>query len=74
MGVSPRGTLALLKCAKAYACIQGRKYCIPDDVKAVAVAVLAHRLVLDYGIGNEKEKIIESILNKITVPTEDFSA
>lgn len=74
MGVSPRGTLALLKCAKAYACIQGRSYCIPDDVKAVAVAVLAHRVVLDYGVGNAKENYIEQILDKITVPTEDFSA
>ena len=42
MGVSPRGTLALLRCAKAYACLLGRSFCTPDDVKAVATAVLSH--------------------------------
>ena len=35
MGVSPRGTLALLRCIKAYALIEGRSYCVPDDVKQV---------------------------------------
>ena len=49
MGVSPRGSLALLRCSKAFAWLQGRPFVIPDDVKAVAVPVLAHRLLLDYG-------------------------
>lgn len=74
MGVSPRGTLALLRCAKAYACLLGRSFCTPDDVKAVATAVLSHRLLLEYGLGGDKEKIISQIIGKITVPTEDFSA
>ncbi len=76
MGVSPRGSLALLRCVKAYAYLQGRDYCIPDDVKAVGVAVLAHRLVLGYGMdgsGDNAAHLIESILENTPVPTEDFT-
>jgi MoxR-like ATPase len=46
VGASPRGTLALLRLSRARAAIEGRDYVVPDDVKAVAVAALAHRLVL----------------------------
>lgn len=76
MGVSPRGTLALLRCVKAYAYLLGRNYCIPDDVKAVAIPVLAHRIVLGngYGHGNGAEELVENILKNTPVPTEDFSA
>ncbi len=74
MGVSPRGTLALMRCSKAYAYLSGRGFVTPDDVKAVAVAVLAHRIVMSYGFGrlNESQAMIEQILNQVTVPTEDF--
>lgn len=75
MGVSPRGSLALLRCVKAYAYLQGRSYVNPDDVKAVAVPVLAHRLVLGYGndSSNSAEQLIEKILENTPVPTEDFA-
>lgn len=75
MGVSPRGSLALLRAAKAYACIKGRTYVVPDDVKAVAVPVLAHRILTTKNYGNAKENqtIVADILQKITVPTEDFT-
>ncbi|MDO8563186.1 MAG: MoxR family ATPase [Candidatus Limnocylindria bacterium] len=46
LGASPRGSLALARAAQAYAAIQGRDYVIPDDVKALAVPALAHRLIL----------------------------
>ena len=46
LGVSPRGTLMLMRASQAHAAIEGRDYVIPDDVKAVAVAVLAHRIIL----------------------------
>ncbi len=49
MGVSPRGTLAYLRCVKAYAYLQGRSFATPDDVKKLAVPVLAHRVVMGYG-------------------------
>lgn len=71
MGVSPRGTLALLRCAKAYAFLDGRAYVSPDDIKALAVPVLAHRIVLGYGLGSA-EKLVERILASTPVPTEEF--
>lgn len=74
MGVSTRGTMALLRCIKAYALIEGRSYCIPDDVKKLAVPVLAHRVVLNYGYSkpDETKHFMESVLEELTVPTEDF--
>lgn len=76
MGVSPRGSLALLRCAKAYAYLSGRAYVIPDDVKAVALPVLAHRIILGYGAGgaNAAKQLMEHILQTIPVPTEDFTS
>ena len=73
MGVSPRGSLALMKCAKAYACLNGREYCVPDDVKSVAPYVLAHRIVLGYG-DNSTDSFVQKIIRNTDVPTEDFSA
>lgn len=73
MGVSPRGSLALMKCAKAYAYLSGRTYCIPDDVKAVAPFVLSHRVILGYG-DNETMKFVQKIIRNTDVPTEDFSS
>lgn len=72
LGVSPRGSLALLKCAKAYAYLSGRDFCVPDDVKAVAVPVLAHRMILGYGMGGTEE-LVKRIINTTATPTEDFN-
>lgn len=74
MGVSTRGSLALLKAAKAYAYIQGRDYVVPEDVKNLAVPVLAHRLVLNYGYRKEADNIqkMKEIVEKQLVPTEEF--
>lgn len=46
LGVSPRGSIALLKASKAYAYVKGREYVVPDDVKHIMVSVLSHRLML----------------------------
>lgn len=73
MGVSPRGSLALMKCAKAYACLSGRTYCVPDDVKSMAPYVLAHRIVLGYG-DCSTDNFVQKILRNTDVPTEDFSS
>lgn len=74
LGVSSRGNLALLRCAKAYAWLDGRDYCIPDDIRALAVPVLAHRIVLGYGSGGTDGtvKLIEKIVASTPVPTEEF--
>ena len=74
MGVSPRGTLALLHCAKAYAYLQGRSFVTPDDIKALAVPVLAHRIVMGYDKGNSAKAFVEQILASTEVPTEEFKA
>ena len=75
MGVSPRGNLALMRCAKAYAYLEGRGYVTPDDIKALAVPVLAHRLVLGYGTGgsDSAKEFIQKLLDTTPVPTEDFT-
>lgn len=73
MGVSTRGALALMKACQALALLSGRDYVLPDDVKKLAVPVLAHRLVLSFGKNQAKEAetIIESLLIVIEAPTED---
>lgn len=72
LGVSPRGMLALLRAVQAYAAISGRDYVIPDDVKKLAVPVMAHRVILRglYGKSGESEKYIQEILDKVPAPTE----
>lgn len=72
MGVSPRGTLALMHASKAYACLRGSDYVIPDDVKKVAIPVLAHRVILGYGKNTDCENFIRDVLKNTIVPTEDF--
>lgn len=73
VGVSPRGTLAFLRCVKAYAYLQGRTFVTPDDVKTLAVPVLAHRIIMGYGKSNESKEFLLKILSTIKVPTEDFN-
>lgn len=70
-GVSPRATLALSHAAKAYAFMKKRHFVTPDDVKAVAPAVLRHRLGLGYEAQAEEitaDQIIDTILNTIPAP------
>jgi MoxR-like ATPase len=71
VGASPRGSLALMKLSRALAALRGRDFVIPDDVKAVAVPGLAHRLILkpDPWIkGVKTEAIVEEILERVPVP------
>ena len=68
-GVSPRGTLALMRGAKAWALISGRSFVIPDDVKYLAPHILSHRLGCDREEGRRK---LLSILSSLPVPTEDW--
>ncbi|MFO6422600.1 AAA family ATPase [Motilimonas sp. KMU-193] len=71
VGASPRASLALLSISRAWAAMQGRDYVLPDDIKAVAVPCLAHRLSLSpelWGQEQAGEKIISQILNSLAVP------
>lgn len=71
LGVSPRGSLMLYRISQAVALMKGRDYVLPDDVKNMAVEVLAHRLVLETKVkysGVSKEEIIEDILQNTKIP------
>ena len=75
-GVSPRATLALLKASQAHALVMGREYVIPEDIKKLAIPVLAHRLpALGQGMLDNSDNVIylKDLLNKVPVPTEDWS-
>uniref|UniRef100_UPI00402607CE AAA family ATPase n=1 Tax=Eshraghiella crossota TaxID=45851 RepID=UPI00402607CE len=74
-GVSPRGAIALMKAARSYAYIHNRNYVVPEDVKALAIPVLAHRLVLFEGVAGRKsyEDRRKGIVEEIAVATEDWS-
>jgi MoxR-like ATPase len=71
LGVSPRGALMLFRTSQARAFMQGREYVLPDDIRALAVPVLAHRLMLDtkarYG-GVGGREIIEDAVANVAVP------
>ena len=68
-GASPRATLALLRCAQARAVLVGRDYVLPDDVKDLAVAVLAHRLILDGGTTRDgADAIVADLVGRVPVP------
>jgi MoxR-like ATPase len=70
-GPSPRGIISLLRISKAYAMVNGRDYVTPDDVKAVAISCLAHRIVLnpeDVMDEVQPEDIVKSYLEKEPVP------
>ncbi|MBR6321475.1 MAG: MoxR family ATPase [Lachnospiraceae bacterium] len=73
-GVSPRGSIALLHAAQSYAYILDRDFVTPEDIKAVAVPVLAHRLVLSQAAGaaHADRDAIEKILSAVPVPTEEW--
>jgi MoxR-like ATPase len=70
LGVSPRGSLALYRTAQAKAILDGRDYVLPDDVKMLAVPVLAHRMVLDPASAHKTSSrdIINELLETIPVP------
>ncbi|MFD2508836.1 AAA family ATPase [Halalkalibacter alkalisediminis] len=71
LGVSPRGTIALMKASQAYAFLQGREYVIPDDVKHLAPYVLAHRMMLtaESRMSNRTaEEVVHSILEHVSIP------
>ncbi len=77
VGASPRGSLALIKLARTRAALSGRDYVLPDDVKAVAVAALAHRLVLRPELWVQKvsaEDVVRDILSSVPTPkAEDIA-
>ncbi len=74
LGVSPRGTLAMMRAAQAFAAINGRDFVLPDDVKAVAVPVLSHRVISrsqnTLRVTDSNEVIIRYVVDMIPAPIE----
>ena len=71
LGVSPRASINLMKGAKAFAMLQGRDYVIPDDVKAIAVPVMSHRVLLSPSArmrGINQSMIVNEALDQTSVP------
>jgi MoxR-like ATPase len=76
LGASPRGSLAVLKLARAEAVIRGRDFVLPDDVKAVAGAALAHRLVLRPELWISRTtpgQVVEHLLQQVPAPSAETS-
>lgn len=75
LGVSPRGSQALLKTAQARAILNGRNYVTPDDVKAMSKPVLGHRIIprsnVAYTGSKAVDSILEQVLSSVPVPSED---
>jgi MoxR-like ATPase len=74
VGISPRGTLALFRSSQALALIEGRDYCIADDIKRLVLPCFAHRVIVNSRVNvirqkmREAEKILQDILQKVSVP------
>ncbi len=74
LGVSPRGSLALLRAGQARAYVEGRTYCLPDDVKRLVAAVLAHRVIVNnrsssiLRTNEQAEAILRDIVESVEVP------
>jgi len=71
IGSSPRGSIALLQCAKGAAAYSGRDYVIPEDIKKMAIPVLRHRIILKPELeleGVKPDQVLQDILSKVKVP------
>jgi len=70
-GAGPRGGIALIRCARAYAFMHGRDFVIPDDIKSVALAVLRHRIVLSPEMeleGMDSDRVLQTLLEAVDAP------
>ena len=77
LGISPRGTQALLKAVQVKAILSGRDYATPDDVKAMVKPVFGHRIILKSSSRIRKGQnfeVLDRILQNIEVPTENIEA
>ena len=69
LGVSPRGTLALIQSAKAMAMLHGRDYLLPDDIMPLCQDVLAHRILTKGGVA--AEQVLDEVLHQVPAPMPD---
>ncbi len=77
LGASPRGSLALYRTGQTLAALKGRDYVLPDDIKDMAIAVLAHRIIVGPAARLREvsaEKIVQEVLDSLPVPGGDYQA
>ena len=73
LGVSMRGCLSFVRAAKTWAIAQGREYVIPDDIKALSVPIMSHRLILNAEAqfsGVTTQKVIDDLLGSVAAPVQ----
>jgi len=74
-GAGPRGSLALIRCARGRALLERRDFVIPDDIKALAVPVLIHRIALSSESeleGQNEERVVKALLSRVEAPRAEF--
>ena len=77
LGASPRGSLALFRAGQARAALLGRDHVLPDDIKAMVVAVLGHRVIVSPAARPRElsaDRIVEEVLHSTPVPGGDYKA
>jgi len=77
LGASPRGSLALFRTGQARAALQGRDYVLPDDIQALAIPVLGHRIIVGPAARLREvsaDRIVREIVENAPVPGGDFKA
>lgn len=77
LGASPRGSLALFRAGQARAALQGRDHVLPDDIKALAIPVLGHRIIVSPAARLRElsaDRIVQEIIYNVPVPGGDFEA
>ena len=77
LGASPRGSLALFRASQAHAALQGRDHVLPDDIKALAVPVLGHRIIVSPAARLRElsaDRIVQEVMYSMPVPGGDFEA
>jgi MoxR-like ATPase len=74
LGASPRASLYLLKAARSVAASRGRDYVVPDDIKDLAVPVLAHRILLSPEAqmrGSSSEEVLDGMIGRVPIPARE---